>query len=125
MKLFLDHRWLFFLAFVFIAGCANAPVQPRETVAIAYTAIGSVADLVAIAYRDGHIDSVVKEKLKIQLQKAQDFANQANDAISADVRVIENCAETGREMIVSDCNLARARLILTAVREALPAMGVE
>ena len=123
MKL-LDPRYFVFVVLCFLVACANAPVKPRESIAIAYTAIGSVADLAAVAYRDGHIDVVQKEQIKIQLQKAQDFANQANTAINADIQVMENCEGTGREMIVSECNLARVRLILTAVRQALP-IGVE
>ena len=95
-------------ALVFV-GCQNALVKPRESVAIGYTAVESVADLVAIAKRDGHINTDKRDELIELVAQADALLDTARLAINA-----------GDD---ADGLIAEARAILTVVRDALP--GVE
>ena len=76
---------LLILAAFLFAGCqsleAVKPETPRQSIALAYLSVDSLADGVRIAKRDGLIDSDKRDSLVNELQKSLDNINRAESSL--------------------------------------------
>ena len=103
----IDYKVVWLVLFIAsLVACSNAPVKPRESIAIANSAIESAADLVAIAKRDGHIDAAERDELISKLVYARVLADAAQQAV--------NNGDS------EETKLGEIRVILSTVKAALP-----
>lgn len=75
-------QYAFLITFaLFLAGCSTLPETPRQSLAVSYVAVESLADTVFIAHQDGIIDDEQRSRIKVQLQLALDHLALAEQAL--------------------------------------------
>lgn len=107
---------LFVLALV--AGCGliqpETPKTPREALAYSYVTVDSLADVLRVAKRDGHVTAAERDELADQLQNALDNLADAEAALV----LFASTGDPGQEA-TAEQRLSQAQSILTAVESIL------
>lgn len=113
-------RFVTLLLFCLVAaGCGglfqpDAPKTPREALAYSYMTVGSLADVLRVATRDGHVSRSERDGMADQLQQALDNLIAAEQAL-----VLFESTGDAESQEAAQMRLSQAQAILTAVQSIL------